>query len=177
MKQYKRHLMFGHQPARPETIEYQYFGTRWKSIQHQVKIKRLKLRYNLLNDLSKVWNLMAVPCPSWVCPWQIGKLPPNHEVRIIPEVKYLDADWYGVWIFNFDLYSRFFSEKCILLDWPQINHQTWSRGRSDVNCFLIGTFKKVYVRGTTPSILHLYALTGWGPNFRGLCSRTLSRPL
>ena len=41
----------------------------------------------------------------------------------------------------------------------------------------IGTLKKVYVRGTTPSILHLYALTGWGPNFRGLCSRTLSRPL
>ena len=47
MKKYKRHLMFGHQPARPETIEYQYFGTRWKSIQHQVKIKRFKLRYNL----------------------------------------------------------------------------------------------------------------------------------
>ena len=41
----------------------------------------------------------------------------------------------------------------------------------------IGMLKKVYVRGTTPSILHLYALTGWGPNFRGLCSRTLSRPL
>ena len=37
--------------------------------------------------------------------------------------------------------------------------------------------QEVYVRGTTPSILHLYALTGWGPNFRGLCSRTLSRPL
>ena len=42
---------------------------------------------------------------------------------------------------------------------------------------IIGTLKKVYVRGTTPSILNLYALTGWGPNFRGLCSRTLSRPL
>ena len=101
MKQYKRHLMFGHQPARPETIEYQYFGTRWKSIQHQVKSKDWNWGTTCL---SKVWNLMAVPCPSWVCPWQIGKLPPNHEVRIIPEVKYLDADWYGVWIFNFDLH-------------------------------------------------------------------------
>ena len=104
MKQYKRHLMFGHQPARPETIEYQYFGTRWKSIQHEVKIKRFKLRYNLFNDLSKVWNLMAVPCPSWVCPWQIGKLPPNHEVRIIPKAKYLRTDWYRIRIFNFDLH-------------------------------------------------------------------------
>ena len=101
MKQYKRHLMFGHQPARPETIEYQYFGTRWKSIKHEVKIKRFKLSYDLFNDLSKVWNLMAVPCPSWVCPWQIGKLPPNHEVRIIPEVKFLNMDWYSIWIFNF----------------------------------------------------------------------------
>ena len=104
MKQYKRHLMFGHQPARPETIEYQYFGTRWKSIQHEVKMKRFILRYNLFNDLSKVWNLMAVPCPSWVCPWQIGKLPPNHEVRIIPKAKYLRTDWYRIRIFNFDLH-------------------------------------------------------------------------
>ena len=46
-----------------------------------------------------------------------------------------------------------------------------------VNIKTIGTFKKVNVRGTTPSILHLYALTGLGPNFRGLCLQTLSRPL
>ena len=54
---------------------------------------------------------------------------------------------------------------------------TFSVADSFSNFVFIGTLKKVYVHGTTPSILHLYALTGWGPNFRGLCSRTLSRPL
>ena len=132
MKQYKRHLMFGHQPARPETIEYQYFGTRWKSIQPEVKIKRYKQSYNLFNDLSKVWNLMAVPCPSWVCPWQIGKLPPNHEARIIPKIKYLGTDWYGIWIFNFDLHF------CTLNPFQFCNPQARRWGWLDKGNFLGG---------------------------------------